>query len=150
MKTGIVRKVLISTAINLILAPLLGTIFIGGFFYKNPFFAIAADPAGVPIYLYALISYFIPVVIASLLGNYIFKILYTVQYRFTRLQWYALGFFLGAVTGAGTLTIFANIASEDHISRINNVAMVLTGTFTGAMCGFILAFIWWQDRKEKA
>jgi hypothetical protein len=148
VKTSIVRMVLISTAINLFLAPLLGTTIIGVFYYKNPFFAIAADPAGVPVYLYALISYFIPILIASSLGNYIFKLLCTVQHRFSRLQWNALGFLLGSVAGAGILTLFINIVSEDHIPNINNVAMVLTGTFTGAICGFILASIWWQKREE--
>ncbi len=133
----------------LFLAPFVGSFFIGAFLYKKPYFAIAVDPAGVPIYLYALISYSIPVIIATSLGHIIFYKLSVVKHRFTRLQWYPLGLFLGFIAGAGTLEIFTNIFYKDHGSKTNNMALALTGALTGMLCGFIIAFTWWNDRQVK-
>jgi hypothetical protein len=115
---------------NLLLTPFLGT-----FFGHTGEIWHSTDTSLFSVFLILFILTFVPVAIATALGNFICLQLKKIEGRFNALTWHLLGVILGSLVGA-----------------LVGVAMkpIAAATLTGAVLGLVDAFIWWNGEEWKA
>jgi hypothetical protein len=129
------KKVRNTFLANLFLAPVIGTLF-AGVFQQRPLLVIGIDIAGVPLVLYAFISTCIPVIVVTVFANFICDRLQTIDDRFNFFTWHILGVSMGVLAGGLVGLIL-----------VRDVAMISIGAATGAVLGFVDAYLWWRGKR---
>jgi hypothetical protein len=114
---------------NLLLTPFLGT-FLGG----TGDIWRSTDVSVFSVFVILIILTFVPVIIATALGNFICQQLKKIEDKFNVLTWHLSGVFLGSLVGALVGVVMKTIAAA---------------TLTGAVLGLVDAFIWWDGEDLK-
>jgi hypothetical protein len=114
---------------NLLLTPFLGT-----FFGHRGDIWRSTDVSLFSVFVIVFILTFVPVMIATALGNFICLQLKRIRGRFNALTWHLSGVFLGSLVGALVGLVMTPFAAA---------------ALTGAVLGLVDAFIWWDGEDWK-